>query len=145
MVGFRTPDGIVWLADSLSAVATLDKYGIGFIYDVGKYLDTLDRVKNLEANLFVPSHAEVCSDVRELCEYNEKKVREIAAKIAEHCEGGIGFEELLARLFCDYNLKMTFEQHALVGSTVRSYLTYLTECGLVSAEISDNKLIWKKN
>ena len=144
MVGFRTPDGIVWLADSLSAVATLDKYGICFVYDVGKYLETLGRVKNLEAKLFVPSHAEVCQDVRELCEYNEAKVIEVADRIAELCDSGIGFDELLARLFCEYNLKMTFEQHALVGSTVRSYLTYLTERERVEAVIEDNKMIWKK-
>ncbi len=42
MVGFRTPDNIVFLADCLSSAETLDKYQIGFIYDVGEYIKTLE-------------------------------------------------------------------------------------------------------
>ena len=144
MVGFRTPDGTVWLADAVSSKETLDKYGIGFIYDVGKYLETLGRVKNFEAKLFVPSHAEVTDDVRELAEYNEAAVQRIAEKISECCTGGIAFEELLSRIFTEFGLKMTFEQHALVGSTVRSYLTYLCECSRVEPIIENNKILWKK-
>ena len=43
MVGFRTPDDVVFLADCLSSRATLEKYRIGFIYDVQAYLDTLEE------------------------------------------------------------------------------------------------------
>ena len=40
MVGFRTPDDTVYLADCLSSQETLEKYQIGFIYDVAAYLET---------------------------------------------------------------------------------------------------------
>lgn len=40
MVGFRTPDDVVFLADCLSGKPTLEKYGITFIYDVAEYLKT---------------------------------------------------------------------------------------------------------
>ena len=45
MVGFRTPDDVVYAADCLSSRETLDKYRIGFIYDVEAYLETLEKVK----------------------------------------------------------------------------------------------------
>ena len=45
MVGFRSPDDVVYLADCLSSRETLDKYQIGFLYDVAAYLDTLEKVK----------------------------------------------------------------------------------------------------
>ena len=35
MIGIRTPEDVVYLADCLSSKETLDKYQIGFIYDVG--------------------------------------------------------------------------------------------------------------
>ena len=54
MVGFRTPDDVVYLADCLSSRETLEKYQIGFIYDVAAYLDTLEMVKSLTARMFVP-------------------------------------------------------------------------------------------
>lgn len=52
MVGFRTPDDVVYLADCLSSRETLDKYQIGFIYDVAAYLNTMEMVKSLRAKMF---------------------------------------------------------------------------------------------
>ncbi|MBQ1235925.1 MAG: MBL fold metallo-hydrolase, partial [Oscillospiraceae bacterium] len=53
MVGFRTADDVVYLADCLSSRETLEKYRIGFIYDVAAYLKTLENVKTMQAKLFV--------------------------------------------------------------------------------------------
>ncbi len=44
MVGFRNADNVVYLADCVSSKETLEKYQIGFIYDVAAYLDTLEMV-----------------------------------------------------------------------------------------------------
>ena len=46
------------------------------------------------------------------------------------------------QLFDQYELKMTFEQHALAGSTVRSYLSWLTETGRLNPVIENNMLLW---
>ena len=78
MAGFRTPDDTVYLADCLSSRETLEKYRIGFIYDVGSYLDTLEMVKTLKARMFVPAHAEAAEDITELAQYNIDTVHEIA-------------------------------------------------------------------
>ncbi len=144
MVGFRTPDDVVYLADCLSGKETIDKYKIGFIYDVAAYLDTLEKVKDMKAKLFVPSHTEPREDVSELAQYNINKVNEVAEKIVEICSEPINFEAILQNLFTDYELVMTFEQHALIGSTVRSYLAWLKDSGRLTVEFIDNMLFWKQ-
>ena len=144
MVGYRTKDGIVYLADCLSSKATLEKYRIGFIYDISAYLDTLEKVKTMDAKLFIPAHAEPTEDIEELAQYNIDTVNEIAEQIIEFCAEGIQFEALLKRLFDHYSLEMNFEQYVLVGSTVRSYLSWLKESGRISAAFVENQLIWKK-
>lgn len=143
MVGFRTPDNVVYLADCLSSRETLEKYQIGFIYDVAAYIDTLEKVKNMEAKIFVPAHAAATESIAELAQYNIDKVNEIADKIVEFCKAPVCFEALLQKLFDEYDLTMNFEQYALVGSTVRSYLTYLKEAGRLKAEFENNLLLWK--
>ena len=106
MVGFRTEDGVVYLADCLSSRETLDKYQISFVYDVAAYLDTLERVKAMEAKCFVPAHAEVSEDVSALAQYNIDKVLEIAEKITGICQEPLCFEAILQRLFSAYGLTM---------------------------------------
>ena len=144
MVGFRSPDDVVYLADCLSSRETLDKYQIGFIYDVAAYLDTLERVKTMQAAAFVPAHAQVTEDIAPLAQYNIDKVHEIADHMVELCAEPVMFEELLKKLFDDYGLTLTFEQYVLVGSTVKSYLAWLKDTGRLTALFEDNRLLWRR-
>ena len=144
MVGFRSPDDVVYLADCLSSRETLDKYQIGFIYDVAAYLDTLEMVKTMQAAAFVPAHAEVTEDIAPLAQYNIDKVLEIADHMVELCAEPVIFEELLKKLFDDYGLTLTFEQYVLVGSTVKSYLAWLKDTGRLTALFEDNRLLWRR-
>ncbi len=143
MVGFRTPDDVVFLADCLSSRETLEKYQIGFIYDVAAYLQTLEMVKGLQAKIFVPAHAAVTEEIASLAQVNIDKVFEIADRITEFCREPLCFEALLKKLFDLYSLTMNFEQYVLVGSTVRSYLTWLKEQGRLQALFEENTLLWK--
>ena len=144
MVGFRTPDDVVYLADCLSSRETLDKYQIGFIYDVAAYLKTLETVKTMQARMFVPAHATAVEEIAGLAQYNIDKVLEIADKILTICDQPLCFESILQRLFSDYGLDMTFEQYVLVGSTVRSYLAWLKDTGRLNARFENNMLLWQR-
>ena len=144
MVGFRTGDDVVYLADCLSSRETLEKYQIGFIYDVAAYLKTLEMVKSLRASMFVPSHAAASEDIAELTQYNIDKVLEIAEKITGICREPLCFETILQKLFADYALSMNFEQYVLVGSTVRSYLAWLKDTGRINACFENNRLLWQR-
>lgn len=143
MVGFRTQDDVVYLADCLSSRTTLDKYGITVLYDVEKYLQTLEMVKSMKAKLFIPSHADPTEDICELAQYNIDKVKEIAEHILKICETPLNFEVILQKLFADYGLTMSFEQYVLVGSTVRSYLAWLKDTGKMEILLEENMLHWK--
>lgn len=143
MVGFRTADAVVYLADCLSGEETLNNYQIGFLVDVGAYLQTLEQVKNMQARLFVPSHADAAENIAPLAQKNIDKVYEVAERIVSVCRNGACFEDILKQLFDAYHLTLTFEQYALVGSTVRSYLTWLKNEGRLQAECRENTLIWK--
>lgn len=144
MIGLRTPDDVVFLADCLSSQATLDKYQISYVYDVAAYLDTLKHVKEMQATLFVPAHADATDNIAPLAQYNIDKVNEIAGHILDFCAAPHTFEEVLQHLFTSYDLAMTFEQYALVGSTVRNYLSWLLDSERLSATFTDNRLLWQR-
>jgi len=144
MVGFRTPEQVVYLADCLSSEETLEKYRIGFLVDVQAYLKTLEEVKSMQAGCFIPAHAQATKEIAPLAQFNIERVWETADRIVGICREPICFEGILQKLFDDYGLVMTFEQHALVGSTVRSYLTWLAETGRLQMRIERNLLLWTK-
>ena len=144
MVGFRTPDDVVFLADCLSSRETLEKYRVGFIYDVSAYIDTLERVKTMTAAQFVPAHAAAADYVCELAQYNIDAVREVGDKIVSLCARPSRFEDILKGVFDEYGLVMNFEQYALVGSTVRSYLAWLLDGGRLAVKFENNTMLWSR-
>ena len=144
MTGFRTSDDVVYLADCLSSRETLEKYQIGFLYDVAAYLQTLEMVKSLRAKMFVPAHAAACEEIAGLAQYNIDKVLEIADKITGICREPLCFEAILQKLFTDYGLAMNFEQYVLVGSTVRSYRAWLKDTGRLDGLFENNLLLWRQ-
>lgn len=143
MVGFRTPDNTVFLADCVSSRATLEKYGVTFIYDVSAYLETLANIETLKADIFVPSHADSCSDVTELAEINRQKVYEIEQVIKAICDTPKTPDDIISEIFRRFNLTMTIEQYVLVGSTVRSYLSWMKDRGVLDFTTDNCMLSWR--
>lgn len=142
MIGIRTPDNVVFLADCISSKSTLEKYQISFIYDIAEYLNTLDKVEAMEAAMFVPAHSDVTNNIKSVVQLNRQKVFDISNNMQSILKTPMCFEELLKRLFDEYGLTMNFEQYVLVGSTVRSYLSWLKDNGKIRAAFTDNLLMW---
>jgi hypothetical protein len=144
MIGVMTPDNVFFAADSLFGKEILNKYHITFIYDVKSFLQTLDKLEQMTAKFFVPSHASPVTDIKPLVAVNKKKVNEIIELILQNCAAPINFENILKNLLDHYSLKLDFNQYVLVGSTVKSYLAYLYDLGQISAMFENNLLLWKR-
>ncbi len=143
MIGIKTSDNVYFLADSLFSEETITKYHIFFIYDVKEYINTLNYLKTLKGNIYIPSHAEITNDITHLIELNLNKINEIIDKIYNILKKAKTFEEILKYIFDEYNLTINENQYVLVGSTIKSYLSYMIDQNKITYEFKDNKMIWE--
>lgn len=114
------------------------------IYDVEAYLHTLEQVGKMQAKMFFTAHAKPTGDIQQLVQYNISKVYENAEFLIAQCEKPMNFETILQQAFTQYNLVMNYEQYALLGITIKSYLSWLKNSEKLVMEFSDNMLLWKK-
>ncbi len=143
MIGIKTSDNVYFLADSLFSKETITKYHIFFIYDIREYLNTLNFLSSLNGKLYIPSHCEATQDISSLIQLNRNKIEEITNKIYNICETEKTFEEILKYIFDEYNLVMNENQYVLVGSTIKSYLSYLNDENKLNYKFKNNKMLWK--
>lgn len=143
MIGIRTSDGVFFIADSLLSEEIILKYHIAFLYDVRAFMETLDALEQTQARIFVPSHAPVSDDIKSLVRLNRDKMLEIMELLCDICRQGRIFEDILADIFDKYSLRMDFNQYVLVGSTIRSYLAYLTDENKIEPIFEKNYLFWR--
>lgn len=145
MIGIKTSDNVYFLADSLFSEETISKYHVFFIYDVREYLNTLDYLSTLKGNLYIPSHSLPIKDISSLIELNKNKIEEIIDEIYNVCKKEMTFEDILKYIFDEYNLVMNANQYVLVGSTIRSYLSYLCDENKLCYEFKENRMVWQQN
>lgn len=143
MIGVKTPDDVYFLADCIFGETTVNKYHISFFYDIAAQFETLDMVEKLEGKLFIPAHAEPMEDIKPLVALNRNKSLEILELLLELCKTPQHFELILKKVFDHYALTLDHGQYVLVGSTIRSYLSYLADQGKVECYAEDNMLLWK--
>ena len=65
-------------------------------------------------------------------------------KIYDTCKNEMTFEDILKYIFDEYNLIMNANQYVLVGSTIKSYLSYLLDENKLCYEFKDNKMVWEQ-
>ena len=143
MIGIRTSDDIWFLGDSYLSRSFLKQYTFGFIYNVEAYIDTLKKLKEFKGSLFVPSHGIIESDIVETLEQNLRSVAEMCSMICETCREYRGQDKILQQMYERLRMHARPAQHALLSSTVKSYLTYLQDRNKLECRFVDNIMKWR--
>ncbi len=144
MVGIITPDNVFFTADSLFPENIITKYHLFYLLDIRAHLETIEKLKTIDAGVYIPSHGEPTSRVGPLCQANKEKIHEIMSKVQEACEKPASTEEVMERVCAVYGITLNMTQYVLVSSTIRSYLTYLYEEGLIDCEFKGHRMEWLK-
>ena len=140
---FKTGDGVWFTADCAVDKSVIERYKISFLYDIAEHLRSLERLKAFEGNLFIPSHSEPLTSIAELAEENIRNVHEVAAVIKRLLETPLTIDGLIEGLFVEFGIKLYLMQYELIGSTARSYLSWLSANGEVGCVFEGSRLLWK--
>ena len=144
MIGIKTPDNIIFIADSLISEEIINKYHLFFLYDVKAHLETLKKLKTVEAEVFIPSHGTPTPSINKLITINENKVKEIISTVLSYCEKSATFDEILSRICKKYKIDLNANQYVLISNTIKSYLSFLGEEGKLGMSFSEGSVFWKK-
>ena len=144
MIGVYTPDNVLFTADALVSEKALDILHLTYIFDIERHLKTLEYLKTLSADIFVPSHASPRDSIDGLCEKNIAEIMGICDTLLRLLEQPISFDVLLAKVIEFYKMRITNEQYILVRSALQCYLGWMKNKEYIDFEIKENMLLWKK-
>ena len=142
MALLKTPDDVWFVGDAVAAEETLKKYPVSYLNDVDEFLNGLDTLLTLQGALFVPAHAPACESMTHLAEVNRANTLSVCALIKDICAQPVSFDQVLQGVFDRLGHTLNFLQYALVGCTLRSYLSSLLDKGEIVTEVEDNQLLW---
>ncbi len=143
-VGYRLPDGTVFIGDSAVGDSLLAKYPVLYVLDVNKYLKSLEKLKTIKADLFVLSHGQVTSDIVPVTQNNIENIKNICDKIENICSEPETMEDILKFVFDGFGMNMNYRQYALTLAIVRAFVSYLVDDGRIEGIVKDNRMLWRK-
>lgn len=143
MICVRTCDDILFLGDAVVSRDTLEKHPLSYIYEIGSYLKSLDKLKKITAKIYIPYHAEPVKHIRNLVKANRQCVLDNIELIREICLEPRDIDEIISMYFNRKELKLSLYKYAVEGGIIRTYITYLHNNGELEVENVDNFIRWR--
>ncbi len=141
MIGVRTPDDVVFLADAILAKKTWDDYKLPFFHNVNDSLKTLKDIQNIKAKLFLPAHDEPLEDICELAEYNIKSLMHKKDLIFQLCDGK-GFDDLFAKTIEKLGLRLHTSKYPVYAVMVKNLLQSLVEDDVICGVLEKGRFVY---
>lgn len=142
MIGIKTKDDVYFVADTLGSIDLVERAHILLIYDVKGYLDSLNFVESLDGKMVVPSHSEETTNIKPVVEFNRNTMYEIMNVLLDYLHDEHNCTECTSHIFDYYNLRISYNKYMLILSTVRSYLSYLSNNKRIKNYFKDNRLVF---
>lgn len=145
MIGVKTCDDVVFLADAVLSKKTWDQHKLPFFHNVNRSIDTLEKIETMKGKIFVPSHDEPTDNIGELARYNIDKMNDRKDLVYDICEGH-SFDEMFSLLIEYLDLKLTTTKYPMYSIMLRNFLQSLVEDKAIYAKLEDNaRFIYHRN
>lgn len=141
MIGVRTPDNVVFLADSVISKKTWDEHKMPFFRDINESIETLEMIKTLKADLFVPSHDEPTRDITPLAEYNLVKLKELKETVYSCCDE-IAFDNLFTRVINKMGITVRTQKYPMYSIMIRNALKALVDDERTGGKMQGDSFIY---
>ena len=142
-VGIRA-GGVLFAADGYFGREALEKHGVPFLVDAGRWMETLREMRGMAADWMVPGHGEPLEDARDAIDLNlsilERATEWVAAEVARR---STSTEDLLPPFAAAMGMRIADPpSFALNRVTLLGILSTLERAGRIRVEIADGRWIW---
>ena len=82
-------------------------------------------------------------DISEVLELNKENMQSIIDVVKSACDEGNPLDLILRKMYEHFGMKNSAANHALLSSTIKSYITYLQDRSELECIFCDNVMCWK--
>jgi len=156
MVGILIDDGakrVLFVADAVVSMQTIEKYKVYFLYDVREHLKTLQGLNKWVENIdvIVPSHGEIFDfskdnwqsskeEFLKLVRENGKVIEDILNFILRILVEPMTIDEILSEIASNFSISIDATSYVLLLQTLKAYCSYLVSVNEVGLTFEREKL-----
>lgn len=140
-IGVITEDDVIFCGDAYTSEKIIGKYRIQYVYDIEKYLKTLEYLKETNYKYYIPSHGEIEQNCKNTIDINISNINKLEKEILEIISSKITYTKLLDKIFELNHIKLNITQYFLISATIKAFLTKLQKEEKIVFEFQDSEFI----
>lgn len=144
-IGVYTKDNVIFVGDALVGFDILEKFDLLFLFDVEEYVNTLNRLKDLDFEYLILGHGKEIlarESAINIIEKHEKIVYKYLHQIKVLLKKHLTLEGLLKYIINNNNLSCNYKEYHFFKSTIISMLSYLINLNEVDYVIDNGELLY---
>ncbi|WP_147612701.1 MBL fold metallo-hydrolase [Treponema pectinovorum] len=135
---------VLFAGDALSGRNVIKRYWIQYLFNESLTKQSLMNLLQIQADFYIPGHGQSVTQIEGLVELNLIALLETENMILDELKTPKTFEQILKAVADRNSIDLRLSQYALIGCTLRSYLSALCDEQKIAYEIKDNLMFWKK-
>ncbi|HET92335.1 MAG TPA: MBL fold metallo-hydrolase [Chloroflexi bacterium] len=139
---------VLFCADALFPIETLEKHHVTFCVDLDRTLETLERLPTLPYAHFAPGHGPAYAageEIARVCAANRERLEQVRALVYDALDEPHETPALVRHVADHYGLRLkTATSYFLTRTTVLAALSSLERAGEASVAMKGNHLWWQK-
>lgn len=144
-IGVVTEDKVCFLGDSLFSDDIMEKYKLPYFIDIKKALESLDTIKEIDADYFVAGHINKVLDKGEIIILSQNNIDNINRNIDEitvFLEQPMTREDLLENLIVYHEMPVKYSEYFVYLASLSGFLNYLLSKNRIQYSIESGKLFY---
>lgn len=144
-IAIVTPEKVCFLGDCIFSEEILKKYKLPYLVQLKESIDTLNRLREIDADYFVISHINKILEKEELInliDLNLKTIDKFKEQVVELLAQPQSKESLTESIIVLNDMTPDFSEYFLDYAAVSAYISYLNESGVIDYTVSDGKVYY---
>ncbi len=144
-IGILTEDKVLFVGDLFVPNHIIDKFDLLLLYDVKEYLDSIDKINNIDFEYIVLGHSkEVYSrlDINEIMISHKYAINKYLNQIREILRLPTTIDDMLAYIINTNELTCNYTQYQYFRSSIVCMISYLCELDEISYVIESGKMLY---
>lgn len=146
-IGVITPEKVCFVGDAVFSEEIIEKYQFPYLFDIQQSLDTLQNLKNTDADYYVISHSEGWVSLEQmgaLLDKNIGNIEKFVQQMLELLDQSLTREDILENISVLNDLSMDFKQYFRNLSTTSAFIKHLMDKNLLDFSMENGKLYYFK-
>lgn len=144
-IGILTKDKILFVGDLFIGSHILNKFDLLLMYDIKEYLESINKVKNIDFEYMVLGHAKEVIEknkVDTLIKSHSEAVHKYLNQVRDLLKSPITIDNILKTIINNNKLTCNYKEYYFFRSTIVSMIAYLSDLKEIDYKIEQGEMLY---